>query len=36
MNVDSEISSAAMFESDREEGEKEPVVEELLRKIKVV
>ena len=36
MNVDSEISSAAIFESDREEGEKEPVVEELLRKMKAL
>ena len=34
MNVDSEIISAAIFESDREEGEKEPVVEELLRKMR--
>ena len=36
MNVDSEISSAAIFESDREEGEKKPVVEELLRKMKAL
>ena len=36
MNVDSEISSAAIFESDREEWEKEPVVEELLRKMKAL
>ena len=36
MNVDSEISSAAIFESDREEGEKEPVVKELLRKMKAL
>ena len=36
INVNSEITSAAMFESDREEGEKEPVVEELLRKMKAL
>ena len=36
MNVESEISSATMLESDKEEGEKEPVVEELLRKMKAL
>ena len=34
MNVESGISYAAMLESDKEEGEKEPIVEELLRKLK--
>ena len=36
MNVDNEISSAVMFESDREERKKELVAEELLRKMKAL
>ena len=36
MNMESEISSATMLESDKEGGEKEPVVEELLRKMKAL
>ena len=34
--MESEISSAAMLESDKEGGEKEPVVEELPRKMKAL